>query len=158
MTDDPMTAGPLAVEHDRHRDEHHLPMRIAIAAMAVALALSVVVGLAAPQPVDAARRGAWHTWSSDAKLLTKTFTDRTPGNTAVRLDLEKKPGSKCWARVTVGRRGFREAQFRPVYKHARHYAVRNSMVADWLGGGGGTARVTVKVQTNGRCEYRLWTR
>ena len=124
----------------------------------VAIAIAIAAVLVAPHPAEAARRGAWHTWSSDAKIMTRTFIDRTPGNTAVRVDLEKKPGSKCWARVTLDRRGYRAATFRPLYKHVRDYAVRHDMITDWLGGGGGAARVTAKVQTNGRCVYRLWAR
>ena len=138
------------------------PTRMLVTALLAALLLSVL-----PQASDAssgtytptAQAGwtddGWFQFGGRAKMMTRSFVDRSPDKTQVKLFLQKKPGkAKCRAQI-IATKGRETARSPWISKHARTHTRIFSGHADWSVD---TKRTTVTVRTNGRCIWRIYAK
>ena len=122
--------------------------------MITALVLALAsIGVSA-EPAEAGWVEGWYTFYGKA-TKTKTFHERSPLKTKFVLKLQKKRGAPaaCQARVIVDKGRW--------IGRTEWYVKKDRGAWDWHAGywdweGDKTKRTTVKVRTNGNCQYRIW--
>jgi hypothetical protein len=121
----------------------------------LAITLAFAGASLAPSSVEAGWVDGWYTFAGTS-TTSRSFSDRTPGKTALVLYLQKKAGStvKCRAQVIV-RSGGDSWRSRPVYKYTRVQTRGYVGVIDWSNS---VVTKTLTVRTNGSCLFRVYAR
>lgn len=127
-----------------------------IIATLTALAIAFVSVGAAATPAEAGWVEGWYTFYGTA-TKTRTIHERSPLKTRFVLKLQQKRAAttECRARVIVVKG--------PWLGRSEVFVKPSRGAWDWHAGywdweGDRTRKTTVKVKTNGNCQYRIWFR